>query len=94
MRAIADVAFELLNRILHIIRTRAVSFVDTVPPYKRVEGLLMAKEATPDGRYYLLVKEEMIEVDWLTFDTLMEGEALRIRSTRGYKAISIDRIAS
>ena len=52
----------------------------------------MAKEAASDGTYYILVNEEMVELDWFTFDTLMEGEALRIRCTRDNRAISIDRV--
>ncbi len=83
----------LLNRILTGIRARAASLIDAVPPYRRIEGRLTAKEATPDGLYFILVNDEMVEVDWLTFDTLMEGEALRVRSTRAYKAINIDRLS-
>jgi hypothetical protein len=63
-----------------------------LPPYRRFEGTLVAKEAREDGSYFLLVDGEIVEVDWLTFDTLMIGEALRIRSTRDNKAINIDRL--
>lgn len=63
-----------------------------VPPYRHLEGILVAKEAREDGTCYILVDNEIVEVDWLTFDILMEGEALRIRSTRDNKAISIDRL--
>ena len=63
-----------------------------LPPYRRIEGTLVAKEAREDGSYFLLVDGEIVEVDWLTFDTLMIGEALRIRSTRDNKAINIDRL--
>ena len=63
-----------------------------LPPYPRIEGRLVAKEAAPDGTLYILVDEEMVEVDRFTFDTLMEGEALRIRCTRDYRAIAIDRV--
>ena len=76
--------------------TRAVSetltaVLDPLPPYKWIEGRLDAKEQR-FGRYFLLVDREIVEVDWLTFDTLDEGEALKIRSTRSNKAISIDRL--
>ena len=67
--------------------------VDAVPPYRRVEGRLEAKEIGPGGLYHILVDSEMVQVDWLTFDTLMVGEALRIRCTRDYKAIAIDRLS-
>ena len=63
-----------------------------LPPYRRIEGRLVAKEAASDGTYYILVDEEMVELDSFTFDTLMEGEALRIRCTRDNRAISIDRV--
>ena len=50
------------------------SLADAFPPYRRIEGRLVAKEVTPDGRYYILVQEEMVEVDSHTFDTLLEDE--------------------
>ena len=76
--------------------TRALSeaiaaFIDPLPPYKWIEGRLDAKEHR-FGRHFLLVDREIVEVDWLTFDTLAEGEALKVRSTRSNKAISIDRL--
>lgn len=63
-----------------------------VPPYRRLEGNLTSKEARPDGTYFILVADEIIQVDWLTFDTLMVGEALRVRATRDNEAINIDRL--
>lgn len=72
--------------------TRALAAVlDPLPPYKWIEGRIDAKEQR-FGRHYLLVGSEIVEVDWLTFDTLDEGEALKVRSTRSNKAISIDRL--
>ena len=76
--------------------TRALSetlaaILDPLPPYKWIEGRLDAKEQR-FGRHFLLVDREIVEVDWLTFDTLAEGEALKVRSTRSNKAISIDRL--
>lgn len=68
------------------------SLADAFPPYRRIEGRLVAKEVTPDGRYYILVQEEMVEVDSHTFDTLLEDEALMVRCTRAYRAINIDRL--
>jgi hypothetical protein len=65
---------------------------DALPPYRKVEGVLVDKEAAADGRYTLLVAGDIVEVDRLTFETLMVGEALRIRCTRGMKAINIDRL--
>lgn len=80
--------FERLKRTLN---TAFATVADPLPPYRWIEGRLDAKEKRPGG-YFLLVGEEIIEVDWLTYETLSEGEALRIRSTRSNKAISIDRL--
>ena len=63
-----------------------------VPPYRRFEGSLTSKEARPDGTYFILVAGEIIQVDWLTYDMLMVGEALRVRATRDNEAINIDRL--
>jgi len=68
------------------------AWLDLLPPYRRVEGRLDAKEVANDGSFYILVDSRMVEVDWLTHDTLMVGEALRIRATRSFKAVSIDRL--
>ena len=65
---------------------------DAVPPYRRIEGRLVAKEPGPEGKHYILVDSEVVEVDWLTFETLEVGEPLRIRCTRDNKAINIDRL--
>ena len=68
------------------------ALLDATPPYHMVEGLLVDKEVLADGTYTLLIDTEIVEVDGLTFDTLMAGEALRIRCTRTMKAINIDRL--
>ena len=78
---------ELWPGFAQVIRT----LTDSLPPYKWIEGRLDAKEER-FGRHYLLIEAEIVEVDWLTFETLTEGEALKIRSTRSNKAISIDRL--
>lgn len=85
-------ASALLSSIVRRLRSAAASLVDAMPPYRRVEGRLTAKEAGPDGAFYLLVDDEIVEVDRLTFDALMVGEALRILSTRANQAINIDRL--
>ena len=69
----------------------ANSVLASTPPYRYHEGIIISKEDRQDG-YYILVEEQIIEVDWLTFETLIEGEAIKIRSTRDNKAISIDRL--
>jgi len=63
-----------------------------MPPYKKLEGILIAKESKNEGQYFVLIASEIIEVDWLTYSRLVEGEALRILATRDNKAISIDRL--
>ncbi len=68
------------------------SWLETLPPYRKIEGRLDAKETAPDGTCLILVDSQMVEVDWLTYDMLLEGEALRIRTTRSNKAINIDRL--
>ena len=82
----------VVKRLLGLLRAALDALLAAVPPYRYIEGPLVTKEARKDGSYYLLVDEEIVEVDWLTFEILMEGEALRIRSTRDNKAISIDRL--
>lgn len=66
--------------------------VSAAPPYRRIEGSLVAKEAMANGRFFILVDAEIVEVDWLTFELLIEGEALRIRATRDNRALTIDRL--
>ena len=63
-----------------------------MPPYKKLEGILIAKESKNEGQYFVLIASEIIEVDWLTYSRLIEGEALMILATRDNKAISIDRL--
>lgn len=67
--------------------------VDALPPYKRIEGLLVDKSIDSRGGHHILVAEEIIGVDWLTYETLIIGEPLRIRATRANQAINIDRLA-
>jgi len=69
------------------------TLVDGLPPYLYVEGLLEGKEVLENGiTRVLYISSRKVEVDRYTFEALMIGENLRIRSTRSYKAISIDRI--
>ena len=68
------------------------TLTDAIPPYRKIEGILDGKESSKDNNCFLLVRNEIIQVDKLTFNELMVGEALRIRSTRSMKAISIDRL--
>ena len=63
-----------------------------MPPYHKVEGLLEAKETDASGRCYICVGSAWVEVDRPTSNTLVVGESLRVRYTRGKRAINIDRI--
>ena len=69
------------------------ALVEGLPPYLYVEGLLEGKEVLDNGMTRVLyISSQKVEVDSYTFEALMIGESLRIRSTRSHKAISIDRI--
>ncbi len=70
------------------------SLIDLIPPYRTIEGSLQAKETGPNGARYIIVGDEKVEVDPDTYQTLNEGERLRIRSTRRKRAISIERLPS
>ena len=68
------------------------TLLDALPPYRKVEGLLDTKDMDSDGKYYVSVGLTRVEVDHSTFETLVAGESLRVRYTRGHRAISIDRL--
>ena len=64
---------------------------DALPPYLMVEGPLETKE-TDANKHYLSVASTRVEVDEATFNLLVVGENLRVRYTRGHRAINIDRL--
>ena len=82
----------LVARLAQALRGILLAAWEVLPPYKKIEGRLSTKECAPDGTHYILVEDQIVEVDWLTFGKLMPGEAVRIRMTRKNKAISIDRL--
>ena len=84
----------IIVRLVGKIRSAVSAAIDALPPYRRIEGLLTSKEAGIEGRYYIYVGHRRVEVDWLTYDTLGIGENLRIRATRSYRAVNIDRLLS
>ena len=65
---------------------------DALPPYSLVDGQLDSKETDSTGKFYILVRAERIEIDEATFETLTVGESIRVRYTKGKRAISIDRL--
>ena len=66
--------------------------IDSVPPYRIANGALEDKGVDSAGRPYILLGVLRIEVDAGTLDALEVGERLKVRHTRGYRAINIDRI--
>lgn len=80
------------NSIIECTKDFLISFWGILPPYKWVEGRLISKEIANDGKYYILMEDQILEIDWLTFEKLMPGEALRLRVTRSNRVISIDRL--
>ncbi len=65
---------------------------DALPPYENVDGLLESKEMGADGNHLVCVGSVWVEVDRQTYNTLVVGENLRVRYTRGKRAINIDRL--
>lgn len=81
-----------MQRFLNIMTNWTWSLVDIIPPYRVADGLLLNKETSPESKYIITVNSAKIEVDRNTFDALVIGENLRVRYTRGNRAINIDRI--
>ncbi|MDP6715596.1 MAG: hypothetical protein QF368_13355 [SAR202 cluster bacterium] len=67
------------------------SLTDALPPYRTARGILDAKETCNDGKFYIHVADSRVEVDEATCQTLEIGEMLKVRYTRGDRAINIDR---
>ena len=70
------------------------SLYDSCPPYEILDGQLDMKERSADGRYVMSLRNNWLEIDKQTYDVLVAGEFLRVRCTRGRRAVSIDRIVS
>ena len=68
--------------------------VDAIPPYYIAEGVLSAKEVGTSKRHFICVNGARVAVDRPTFETLSVGERIRVRYTRGSRAVSIDRYVS
>ena len=45
-----------------------------MPPYKKLEGILIAKESKNEGQYFVLIASEIIEVDSLTIVDLLKAK--------------------
>ncbi len=83
---------ELLDLPRRLLRGALMSLWDSLPPYKVYEGPLGAKATSPEGKSFIRLGVDMVEVDGVTFDALEVGETLWVRYTRGNKAINIDRL--
>ena len=68
------------------------TLADAFPPYRNVQGQLESKDASPIGKFYIRVGGVRVEVDTATFDTLAIGDSLRVRYTRGSRAVNIDQL--
>jgi len=71
----------------------AFDIFDACPPYRYTEGLLEGKEyLDQEESYVIFVSSNRVQVDEYTFDNLMIGEHVKIRSTRTGRAVNIDRM--
>lgn len=82
----------LASRLRRLVVWAIWSMFDALPPYRISEGLLVSKETTQEGKSVITVNAAKVEVDRMTFDLLVIGENLRVRHTRGRRAINIDRM--
>ena len=79
---------------LRKIESWSLSLLDALPPYYTVEGILESKRVDDGGRHILMVSGAPISVDSSTYHILDVGERVRVRYTRGARAISIDRFTN
>ena len=86
------VYLSLVKRSWRWFRRWVWTLIDSVPPYRIVEGTLEDKGVDSTGRPYILLGVDRIEVDMGTLDALEVGERLKVRHTRGSRAVNIDRI--
>ena len=87
-------AWELIKIVSQKTGDAVLPLVDAFPPYYVAEGVLSSKEVEMNVQYFIHVDDVRIAVDRPTFETLSAGERIRVRYTRGYRAVSIDRFVS
>ena len=78
--------------LISVLKKTANSLIDLIPPYHTIVGELRSKEMGTDSAWYVVVGDERVSVDASVFEELMEGQRLRIRTTRRKRAISIERL--
>ena len=86
--------WEMIKSVSQKAGDAALPLVDAFPPYFVIEGVLAAKEVGSKGQYFIHVAGARIAVDRPTFDALTDDERVRVRCTRGFRAVSIDRFVS
>ena len=88
-------AWELIKIVSQKTGDAVLPLVDAFPPYYVTEGVLSSKEVGSERAVlHLHVNDARISVDRSTFETLSAGERIRVRYTRGARAVSIDRFVS
>ena len=63
---------------------------DLMPPYHIYEGDGWTRRSDGDG-FFLELGDDLVEVDGITYGLLEPGETIRVRYTRGMRAINADR---
>lgn len=66
---------------------------DLLPPYHIYEGELWGKHVE-DGKFYLDLNDDAVEVDRVAYSVLEVGETIKARYTRRLRAINVDRFPS
>ena len=89
-----DSIWALLHKLVGGARHWLWSLYDSCPPYEMLDGQLDIKERSSDGKYLINLRNNWLVIDKRTYDVLVVGEFLRVRCTRGKRAVNIDRILS
>ena len=63
---------------------------DLLPPYHIYQGSEWEKRAEA-GRHHLVIGSVEVEIDGVTASLLEPGETIRVRYTRGLRALNLDR---
>ncbi len=82
----------MMKAVAATIRTSVASLIDAIPPYNIFEGALTDKARDESGKCWIRCGGNPVEVDPHTYEALEVGERLRLRYTRGNRAVSIDRL--
>ena len=86
--------WEPLKRLSQKLGSTVWPLADALPPYKIARGPLDAKENGQGGGHYIRVAGARVQVDEATLEALTIGEVVKVRYTRGGRAINIDRYVS